>query len=151
MTAYEQQMLRHFLAVLAYRTQKAMHDAPPGYLDFQAGHGVRSPGELLDHMTRLMSFAEKRLTGIVRQFDEHDPVERFHESLGRLSNILKEVRTDTDTVRRLLQGPLADAMTHVGQLAMLRRMAESPIARESFYEANIRAENTSTSQPLKDA
>jgi hypothetical protein len=150
MTNADLGILRHYLAVLAYRAQKAVRDAPAGYLDFQAGHGVRSPREVLDHMTQLMAFAAKRLAGRDQQLHEQDPVERFHEALGRLSTVLREAEADTDTVRRLLQGPLADAMTHVGQLAMLRRMAASPIARESFYEANIRADNTSASQPLKD-
>ena len=142
--------LRHYLAVLAYRTQKAVRDAPSGYLDFQAGHGVRSPREVLDHMTQLMAFAAKQLTGSAQQLNEQDPVERFHEALGQLSTVLQHVEMNSDTMLRLLQGPLADAMTHVGQLAMLRRMAESPIVRESFYEANIRADNTSASQPLED-
>lgn len=150
MVTSEQQLLRHFLAVLAYRTQKAVRDAPPHYLDFQAGQGVRTPGELLDHMTQLMSLAERRLTGSMPSLDELDPVERFHQALGKLSLTLSDVVPETDVSRRLLQGPLADAMTHVGQLAMLRRLAESPIARESFYEADIEADNTSSKQALKD-
>lgn len=150
MTNTDRELLRHYLAVLAYRTQKAVRDAPSGYLDFQAGHGVRSPREVLDHMTQLMSFAAQRLTGSAQPLGDQDPVESFHEALGRLSNVLQQVDTDSDTMLRLLQGPLADAMTHVGQLAMLRRMAESPIVRESFYEADIRADNTSASQPLED-
>ena len=150
MTNTDGDILRHYLAVLAYRTQKAVRDAPSGYLDFQAGHGVRSPREVLDHMTQLMAFAAQRLTGSTQPLDEQHPIECFHEALGRLSNVLQQVDTDSDTMLRLLQGPLADAMTHVGQLAMLRRMAESPIARESFYEADIRADNTSASQPLED-
>jgi hypothetical protein len=150
MTNTDWDILRHYLAVLAYRTQKAVRDAPPGYLDFHAGHGVRSPREVLDHMTELMAFAARRLTGSDHQLEGHDPVECFHEALGRLSTVLERIEPDSDTMRRLLQGPLADAMTHVGQLAMLRRMADSPIAGESFYEADIRADNTSASQPLED-
>jgi hypothetical protein len=42
------------------------------------------------------------------------------------------------TEEQLLQGPLADAMTHIGQLAILRRLASSPIPKESFDEAVIR-------------
>jgi tRNA U55 pseudouridine synthase TruB len=150
MTNTDRDILRHYLAVLAYRTQKAVREAPSGYLDFQAGHGVRSPREVLDHMTQLMAFAAKRVTGSAQDVDKQDPVERFHEALGQLSTVLQHVEMSSDTVLRLLQGPLADAMTHVGQLAMLRRMAESPIVRESFYEANIKADNTSASQPLED-
>ena len=77
-----------------------------------------------------------------------DPVTRFHEGLRHVSDALRDADLDPDTARRLLQGPLADAMTHVGQLAMLRRLAESPIAKESFYEADITAENTGPEQPI---
>ena len=146
----EQDFLRHYLAVLAYRTQKATRDAPPKYFDFQAGNDVRSPTDILHHMTQLMTYAVTRLTGGCEPIDVADPVERFHQALGQLSTVLHETEADRDTLRRLLQGPLADAMTHVGQLAMLRRLAESLIRRESFFEADITADNTSTTQPLPE-
>ena len=148
MATSEQDFLRHYLAVLAYRTQKAVRDAPPNYFDFHAGNGVRSPKDILHHMTQLMTYSVTRLTGGCEPINVADPVECFHQALGQLSIVLHETEADRDTSRRLLQGPLADAMTHVGQLAMLRRLAESPIPRESFFEANITAENTSSTQPL---
>lgn len=144
-----QDFLRHYLAVLAYRTQKAVRDAPPGYLNFQAGHGVRSPKDILHHMTQLMAYSATRLTGDSEPIDVADPVERFHQALDHMSTVLQETESDRDTLLRLLQGPLADAMTHVGQLAMLRRLAESPVPRESFFEADIKADNTSSKQPLQ--
>ncbi len=149
MATSQQDFLRHYLAVLAYRTQKAVRDAPPSYFDFQAGNGVRSPKDILHHMTQLMAYSATRLTGDSEPSDADDPVERFHEALRRLSTVLQNTESDKDTLQRLLQGPLADAMTHVGQLAMLRRLAESPIPRESFFEADINADNTSSNQPLQ--
>jgi hypothetical protein len=38
---------------------------------------------------------------------------------------------------RLLQGPFSDAMTHAGQLALLRRLAGAPVPPENFIVANI--------------
>ena len=142
------ELLRHFLAVLAYRTQKAMRSASSDFLDFTAGNDVRTPRELLDHMTQLMAYAASHLTEARQSLEADDPVTRFHESLTHLSEAMRDTDLDTDTSRRLLQGPLADAMTHVGQLAMLRRLAVSPIARESFYEADITMDNTGPDQPI---
>jgi hypothetical protein len=144
-------LLRHFLAVLAYRTQKALRGAPPEFLDFQAGQGVRTPRELLDHMSSLMTFTASRFTGGDIGLETDDPVERFHEGLGVVSAALKQVALEPDTAHRLLQGPLADAMTHVGQLAMLRRLATSPVPGESFFEADISPENTGPRQPVQGA
>jgi len=143
-------LLSHFLAVLAYRTQKAMRDAPADFLDFEAGNGVRTPRALLDHMSRLMTYAASRITGGAIRLASEDPLEQFHEGLNLVGAALQSADLEPDTSRRLLQGPLADAMTHVGQLAMLRRLAESPVAKESFYEADIRADNTGPDQPLGD-
>ena len=148
MTGAERELLRHFLAVLAYRTQKAMRSAPSDFLDFPAGNGVRTPRELLDHMAGLMDYTASSLTETQPSVEVEDPVTRFHEGLRHVSDALRDADLDPDTARRLLQGPLADAMTHVGQLAMLRRLAVSPIARESFYEADITRDNTGPDQPI---
>jgi hypothetical protein len=40
-------------------------------------------------------------------------------------------------MEKLIQGPLADALTHVGQLAMLRGMAGVPVRPESYPRAEI--------------
>lgn len=145
-------LLQHFLAALAYRTQKALRGAPAGFADFRAGTHVRTPHELLWHMTGLMGYARTMLHGgdfapppLPSLADE---VERFHATLTALSAdfanpALKAAISDA----QFLQGPLADAMTHAGQLAMLRRLAGAPVASENFILAEIRADNTSSAQP----
>jgi hypothetical protein len=40
-------MLRHFLAALAYRTQKALRGAPESFFSFQIAPKVRTPLELV--------------------------------------------------------------------------------------------------------
>lgn len=148
-------LLRHFLATLAYRTQKAVRGAPEHYADFRAGKGVRTPAEILRHMTALLQYVRTRLDGSRRPsppdpppaFDEE--IRRFHRELARVADHLGSgAEIGPSTVDRLLQGPLSDAMTHVGQLAMLRRLADAPIAPESYVEADIRADRLGPDQPI---
>ena len=148
----ERQLLRHFLAALAYRTQKALRGAPDSYPDFRAGHGLRTPHEILWHMTSVLGYARAHLIGgeyrprILEEFEQE--VDRFHGMLADLSRQLKaDAPLRGTTPARLLQGPLADAMTHAGQLAMLRRLAGSPIPPENFIVAAIEAENVGPEQP----
>lgn len=145
-------LLRHFLAALAYRTQKALRGAPPGFGSFRAGVHVRTPHELLWHMTGLMGYARTffhggRFTPPALPSLAHEVV-RFHEQLGLLSQDFADAAlTATITDQQFLQGPLADAMTHAGQLAMLRRLAGDPVASENFIHATIDAGNVGPSQP----
>ncbi len=148
----ERQLLRHFLAALAYRTHKALRGAPDSYPDFRAGHGLRTPQEILWHMTSVLGYARTHFVGgeyrprIMQEFERE--VERFH---GMLADLSRQLESDAPllgtTPARLLQGPLADAMTHAGQLAMLRRLAGSPIHPENFIVAAIEAENVGPEQP----
>jgi hypothetical protein len=144
-------MLRHFLAALAYRTQKAMRGAPAEYADFKAPHLVRTPHELIRHMDSLMGYARTFLIGgmyrppVFESFD--DAVAHFHEVLQDLARHL-ETGTELQgiTAEKMLHGPFSDAMTHVGQLAMLRRIAGFPVPPENFIFAAITPENLSTNQ-----
>ena len=148
----DRELLRHFLAAIAYRTQKALRDAPEHYPVFSAGNRVRTPVELIRHMTSLM--------GYVRTFFEggtyptkpdplptfKDEVRRFHDMLEAVGGLLASDARCSLTTEQLLQGPFADTMTHVGQLAMLRRLADAPVAPENFIYADIRAERLHTEQ-----
>lgn len=140
-------LLRHLLATLAYRTQVALRGAPPDFGEFAAGHGVRTPRELMNHMANLIGFTTRALRGEpVAPLDEtgnlSEEVARFHALLGDLSALLDETPLELDeTSDRLLQGPLSDAMTHVGQLALLRRLAGSPVGPQSYFRAPITREN----------
>jgi hypothetical protein len=138
-------LLRHFLAVLAYRTQKALRDAPAEFGTFRAAEGVRTPAELIRHMTSVLGYARTFFVG--GQYRPaplpslQDEVARFHEMLATLasdleagSRLLEEM-----TLERLLQGPFSDAMTHAGQLAMLRRFSGAPVPPENFIMADIDA------------
>lgn len=151
--AHERALLRHFLAALAYRTQKALRDAPADFGDFRARPDVRTPSELVRHMTSVLGYARTFFVG-GRYRPEPEPdlaaeMRRFHAMLGDVGAHLEQGDPLTSTTpARLLQGPFADAMTHAGQLALLRRLAGSPVPPENFIVANIDPGNLGPDQPL---
>lgn len=145
-------LLRHFLGALAYRAQKALRGAPAGFGEFRAGANVRTPHELVWHMTGVVGYARTMLHGgdfaPPRLATFEDEVARFHATL----EALRDDFTDPLLVARIsdeqfLQGPLSDAMTHAGQLAMLRRLAGEPVPSENFIFANVSADNVGPLQP----
>jgi hypothetical protein len=146
-------LLQHFLAAIAYRTQKALRDAPAAYAAFSAGHQARTPVEILRHMTSVLGYARTFFIGGTYPFHPEplaafaDEVVRFHdmiEDFGRhlaAGTPLREI-----SIEQLLQGPLSDVMTHVGQLALLRRLADAPVAPENFIYAEIRHDRLGADQ-----
>jgi hypothetical protein len=148
----KRELLRHFLAALAYRTQKALRDAPGGFGEFDPGGGVRTPASLLRHMTSVLGYARTYFIGGSYRPEPlpslQDEILRFHEMLEDLSQHLQDGSPLLHgvTEERLLQGPFADAMTHAGQLAMLRRLHGAPVAPENFIVADIKKENLGPEQ-----
>ena len=146
-------MLRHFLGALAYRTQKALRDAPANFGEFHAGHGIRTPTRLLRHMTSVLGYARTFFVGGQYRPEPLPSLEaeseRFHDMLKDLAAHLDQ-GTELRGIRpeQLLQGPFADAMTHAGQLALLRRLADAPVAPENFVLADITAERLGPDQPM---
>jgi len=149
----DRELLRHFLAAIAYRTQKALRGAPDHFADFSAGHRARSPVELLRHMASLMGYARTLFLGGSYPVNPdqlpsfQDEIARFHDNVQAVGELLA---TDTPlreiSTEQLLQGPFADVMTHVGQLALLRRLADSPVAPENFIYAEIQGDRLGTQQ-----
>lgn len=148
----KQKVLQHFLAAIAYRTQKALRGAPESFGTFEAGQQVRTPSELLRHMTSVLGYARTMFEG-GRYRPEPLPnldaeIARFHAMLEELSRHLAagtELRGISE--EQLLQGPFSDAMTHAGQLAVLRRLAGSPVPPENFVEAAVDPANLGPNQP----
>lgn len=148
-------LLRHFLAAIAYRAQKALRDAPPRYPGFSAGHAVRTPVEILRHMASLMGFTKTLFLGgsyPVRPepLDSFSAeIDRFHLLVGEVSELIRSGAPLLEiSSEQLLQGPLADTMTHVGQLAILRRLADAPVPPENFIYAEIHADRLGPEQPM---
>ncbi len=153
MSHEKRQLLRHFLAALAYRTQKAVREAPADFDHFKSGPGVRTPSELICHMTSVLGYARTFFLGGSYRPEPlpslQDEIERFHEMLEDLGALLERdaPMLEEMTAERLLQGPFSDAMTHAGQLALLRRLAGDPVAPENFVVAKIDAQSLGTQQP----
>ena len=148
----KRKLLNHFLAALAYRTQKALRHAPEGFGSFRVNDGVRTPAELVRHMCSVLGYARTYFVGgrywpePLSSFEEE--IERFHEMLGILAQHLRnnDALLEGMTEERLLQGPFSDAMTHAGQLALLRRLAGAPVPPENFIVAEIKEERLGRNQ-----
>jgi hypothetical protein len=150
--AHERALLRHFLAALAYRTQKALRGAPDDFAAFDAGGACRTPAQLVRHMTSVLGYARTFFVG-GRYWPDPEPdfaseVRRFHAMVEDVAGHLDRGDALTGTTpAQLLQGPFADAMTHAGQLALLRRLAGSPVPPENFIVARIDPGNLGPDQP----
>ena len=135
-------LLRHTLATLAYRAAKTLRGAPPTFADYRAGPGSRTPAEILAHMGDLLDWGLHLAQGHhvwqdspPRPWDEE--VARFFAALRACDDFLASDERLGFLPGRLFQGPVADALWHTGQLAMLRRMAGAPIRGESYFKADI--------------
>ena len=151
MATESRRLLRHFLAALAYRTQKALRGAPAGFGDFRIAPTVRTPHELLWHMTGVIGYARTMLHGGTfappRLATFVNEVARFHDTLAALhADFGDATLVASITDEQFLQGPMSDAMTHAGQLAMLRRLAGAPVASENFIDAAIDSGNVGPDQ-----
>lgn len=138
----KRELLRHSLATVAYRASKAVRNAPQGFAEFHAGEGVRTPGQILAHMGDLFDWALSIAKGKQAWRDSKplpwdNEVERFFAALKSFDNFLASGAPVEAPLGKLFQGPIADALTHVGQLAILRRLARAPVKGESYYAAEI--------------
>jgi hypothetical protein len=146
------ELLRHALATLAYRGAKTIRNVPEGFAAFQACEGMRQPGQILAHIGDLMDWALSMANG-KREWHDSKPlpfekeVDRFFESLQHFDEYLASGKPLHAPLEKLLQGPVADALTHVGQIAILRRMAGSPVKGENYYKAAITVGRVSADQP----
>ncbi len=136
------ELLRHTVATLAYRAAKAVRNSPAGFSTFRVGASSRTPGQILAHMCDLIDWANWLTLGEHRWTDSapaewEADVARFFEGLGRLDQQIASGAPLGRSADLLFQGPIADALTHTGQLTMLRRLAGSPVRGESYLRAEI--------------
>jgi hypothetical protein len=138
----KRELLRHALATLAYRGAKAVRNAPEGVAVFRVDEGVRMPGQILAHMGDLMDWALSIATGKPEWRDSkplawEKEADRFFAALKMFDDYLASAEPLQAPMERLFQGPIADALTHVGQIAILRRLAAEPVKAENYYKAEI--------------
>jgi hypothetical protein len=138
----KRELLRHTLATIAYRGGKALRGAPESFAAFKASPATRTPAEILAHVGDLFDWALSLAKGAQAWHDSTPlewplEVERFFASLGRFDAYLESEAPIAETCERLFQGPIADALTHVGQLTLLRRVEGAPIRGENYHKAAI--------------
>lgn len=145
----EFEFMRHTLATLAFRLRKALVGAPPGFADFTPGDGARTSLRLLRHLSSSMTWTISFFGGEYATPDEvswSEELARLEAKMIELDVLLIERAQPTElTMAQVLQGPISDAMTHAGQLALYRRLAGSPIPAENFTKADIAAGQVSLS------
>jgi hypothetical protein len=135
-------LLRHTLATVAYRGRKAVADPPSGFAGFRIAPGSRTPVEIVAHVGDLFDWAFA-LAGGRHAWRDSTPlpwdqeVARFFETLEKLDARLADDTALGCPEEKLFQGPIADALTHIGQIAMLRRLAGAPMRGENYYAADI--------------
>src|SRR6266849_8352960 len=133
--------LRHTLAALAYRGAKAIRNAGPSFADYSCSETSRTPVRILAHIGDLMDWALAISEGRRPAFHESTSLpwekecQRFFTALKKLDDYLASEKPLQTPAEQLCQGPIADALTHVGQIAMLRRMAGVPMKGESYFIA----------------
>ena len=134
--------LRHTVATLAYRGGKALRDAPASFATFQAGEGTRTPLEILAHMGDLMAWAltqahaDERWVPLPPASWERETA-RFFDGIAALDAYLASDAPLGQPAGKIFQGAVADALTHVGQINLLRRMAGVPVRGENYNKADI--------------
>lgn len=138
------ELLRHALATLAYRGGKAVRGAPDSFAGFHLAATSRTPVQILAHIGDLLDWALALARGEEAWAESSprawpDEVSRFYDGLARLEAQLEAHELVKVSVEQLLQGPIADALTHVGQLTLLRRLAGAPVRGENYLKADIAA------------
>jgi hypothetical protein len=138
------ELLRHTLATLAYRAGKVLRGAPEGFASFSAGRDVRTPGQILAHLGDLFEWALSLAQG-AQKWKDSPPLDwdagskRFFEAVERFDAYLASDAPLGSPPEKLFQGPIADGLAHVGQIAILRRLAGGPIRAENYHQADIAA------------
>ncbi len=140
----KRELLRHLVATLAFRGGIAVLDAPLNFAEFRVHEKTRAAGEILAHIGDLIEGSLYLVKGEFvylqsspQKWDED--VHRFFNAVKEFDLYLASEAPLTQPVEKILQGPIADALTHIGQIVMLRRLAGKPIRKQSYFTAEIKA------------
>jgi hypothetical protein len=143
MATLKNHYLRHTLATIAYRFQNTLHESRDNFGDFTPGQGARKTCEIINHMTQLLrasrgiiedgAFNYKRLDVL----DLPSEATRFNDELKEFDDLIADRDLSEAEIDRLLQGPISDILTHIGQLSLMRRLNGNPVGRGGFSKAPI--------------
>ena len=155
------ELVRHLLATLVYRTTKIIYNAPENYPKTSIGNGARTPEKILGHINSLIQLSNRfwsphkptSMADLRKQSKQKGwerEVELFYQLVAQFDETLSTYTLPRKySPEKILQGPFMDAFTHVGQLVLLRRMAGLPIKGESYWMAAIRMGQVGPDQPLR--
>jgi len=146
------ELLRHSLATVAYRGGKALRGSPDHFGSFHIGDKTRTPAQILAHMGDLFDWALTIAQGQQAWHDStplpwNSEIERFFAAVKKFDDYLASGEPLHGSAEGLFQGPVADALNHIGQIAMLRRLDGSPILGENYFKADIAAGRVGPEQP----
>ena len=136
------EFLRHTLATVAYRGGKAIKNAPENFGDFKASETTRTSLQILAHIGDLFHWAltiaqGRTVWNDAKPLSWDDESNRFFTAVKTFDDYLASDETLSESLEKIFQGPIADALTHVGQINLLRRMFDAPVKGESYYRAEI--------------
>lgn len=138
----KRELLRHLTATLAYRARVAISDAPENFAGFKIGEAVRTPGEILAHLGDLLQGSLYLMKGEMVYLNSaplpwNKEVTRFFTAAKEFDSYLASGAPLGQPIEKIMQGPISDALTHVGQIIMLRRAAGAPVRAEAYFAAEI--------------
>lgn len=138
----KREFLRHTVATVAYRGGKAVRDAPAGFATYTPDGTPRTPARILAHIGDLYDWALTQAQGAEKWNDStplpwDQEVARFHAALARFDAYLASDAPLATPVEKLFQGAVADSLTHVGQLTILRRLSGAKMKSENYSRAEI--------------
>jgi hypothetical protein len=150
----KREFLRHTVATLAYRGAKAIANAPDGFANFKVNETTRTPGKILAHLCDLLDWGLGMAQGDFswKEAPDRSWAEQSQHFFDKLVAFDKFLASDQELqvpVEKLFQGPVADALTHVGQINLLRRMADSPVRGENYFKAEIKTGRVGADQSTK--
>jgi hypothetical protein len=142
-SASTRDLLRHTVATLAYRAEKVLRDPPTGFAAYKFSTNGRTPLDIVEHLGDLMEWGGRMANGEYRwegiqTGDWQSACDRFFKGLQSLDENLGRSTFDKHSADQIFQGPIADALTHVGQLALIRGVVGGPVRPESYAQADIR-------------
>ena len=137
------EFLRHMLSTIVYRFQKSVRGALENFGEFNAGKGTRTPSEIITHMyyvlnaTKIYIQTETAIKEKPKTLNLEQEIERFNAELKSIDNVLAKKELEMTYSKKILQGPFADILTHIGQISMLSRLNDNQIEGEDFSAASI--------------
>jgi len=137
------EFLRHSVATIDYRFAKVIEGQEAHFGEFSAGEGCRTTNQIINHMfevlhaTRVFIEEERFIKDKAAELGFSEECTRFQEELKQLDVSLSNNELPINFGKRLIQGPISDIFTHIGQISMMSRLNGKAIEGEDFSSAPI--------------